>query len=123
MPVESARTESASRPIANSSDVLQSPEAFESLLGYSSSATRRSEVSVIMERRSGTSELEQASHALVRAIQYLTYEQRAGKVTSVRANRKAITILCGCVEQIAHVERREPAKLSLLSWLGSLRVN
>ncbi len=121
MPI--AQPESASRPVVKTIDVLQSPEAFESMTGYRSTPAADEETSVILDRRKGVSDLERASRLLIRAIQYLTYEQRNGKVTSVPANRKAIAVLCGSLEQIAHVERREPAKSSLRAWLGSLRTH
>lgn len=73
------------------------------------------------ERRKGISDLEFASTLLSRAVQYLSTEQRAGRCTSVRANRQAITVLCDCAEGLAIAEQREPARRALYGWLDRAR--
>jgi hypothetical protein len=72
------------------------------------------------DRRRGTSDPELASMTLMHAVRYLVAEQRAGNCTSVRANRQAVNILCDSANEIVEVERREPTRNKLRSWLRSL---
>jgi len=75
------------------------------------------------DRRLGVSDLESASLLLSHAVLYLSSEQRAGRCTSVRGNRMAITILCDCAEALAALERRESARVALDSWLAGARLS
>jgi hypothetical protein len=87
-----------------------------------SSETRRLPMkAIVSERRSGVSDLERASAALAHAVQYLSSEQRAGRCTSVRGNRHAITILCERAEGLTKVEQREPAREAMNAWLAGAR--
>lgn len=70
-----------------------------------------------LDEREGTSELELASRTLSHAVNYLVNEQLAGHRSSLAANREAIAILCDAGRGLALVERREPARRAIASWL------
>jgi len=85
------------------------------------SAPSNGETSSAPERRHGISDLERASLLLSHAVQYLSLEQRAGRCTSVRSNRQAITTLCECAETLTELEHREYARETLADWLADAR--
>jgi len=69
------------------------------------------------ERRRGSSDLERASETLAHAVQYLLLQQIEGRRKTIRANREAVAILCAAAQELAHEERRKPARRSIAAWL------
>ncbi len=81
------------------------------------SATFPSAMVRLPEQRSGISALEQASHTLAHAVEYLVTEQLAGRRPSLPANRQAIAILAVAGQHLHETERRRPAKRAIAAWL------
>ena len=73
--------------------------------------------SAFPDGREGPSELEIASRLLAHAVNHLVSEQLAGQRSPLAANREAIAILCEAGRNLALVERREPARIVIASWL------
>lgn len=71
----------------------------------------------LYDQRGGASDLEVASQMLSHAVHYLISEQLAGRRVSAQANREAIAILCSAGRQLGEVERREPARNAIATWL------
>ncbi len=62
------------------------------------------------ERRQGISTLEQGAIMLSHAVQYLVFEQFAGRKPALQANREAIMILSRARCELGMMEQRDPAR-------------
>ena len=71
----------------------------------------------VSDRRSGTSDLEDAAEILEHAIEHLVSEQMDGQHSPARAHAEAVILLCRALDEVARRERRAPARWSIGTWL------